>query len=234
MVSGTNSVSYELKPSTDWITISPSTGTNINKIGSHRVTIDTDKLVYGINSGYITISGNATNLPRNIPVRIYKPELPVITMQPSNVITYYPSNQIIQIEAEPGKSYAPDIVNEIPQYQWYYNGKPIENETNSFCYTIGFGSYQCEIITLGGRIRSKEVVIQLPEKGSRFTVTQITATDFTVSIENVQSGKFTLQSSTDMKQWTDLKTYDVPLGASVKLKVNMNTQDAKRFYRLRE
>ena len=159
---------------------------------------------------------------------------PVISEQPVDIITLFPNNQVLTVTAEAGNVYAPFIAQDILQYQWLYGGQPMDAATNDWCYSIGYGTYQCQVTGLGGIIRSREAVISKESAGSRVKIVQFTPSQITLEVANVQSGQFVLQTGFDLKTWTDLSTVKVTLGGTIQLKINLPASDTKRFFRMRE
>ena len=231
--SGTNGVSYTLAGSDPWISINPGSGNTSGQNPRHQVTLDPQPLPSGINDGYIQITGSATNLPRRVRIRIYKPDPPAILEQPQDITTRYPTNQIMSVGAQAGATHTPCDIFDPVLYQWTYNGQPMTGQVYSWCYTIGYGTYQCEVASLGGRVLSRAALVATEKPGSRISVAQFSSTNLRLRLENIQSGHVTVETSTDLKAWKALNTYTVGTGP-VELNLNVLKSDISRFYRLRE
>lgn len=234
---GTNGVNYTLTGSDPWIAVTPGAGVAGGTSGQHprhQVTIDPQPLASGINDGYILISGNATNLPRRVRIRVYQPDPPAILEQPRDITTRFPTNQIMSLSAQAGATHTPCEIFDPVQYQWTFNGEPMAGQVYSWCYTIGYGTYQCEAASLGGRVLSRAATVAMEKPGSRITVAQFSNTTLKLRLENIQSGHVTLETSTDLKSWKALGTYTIAAGQVAGLELNVLRTDISRFYRLRE
>ncbi len=231
---GAPNLSYALASPVPWISILPASGANLTQAVAHVVHVEGTQLAYGTNDAYVEITGSASNLPRRVALRIYRPDPPVITRDQADVVSYFPTNNFLSIKASAGAVYAPYIMYDVVNYQWYYNGQPLPGQTESWCETIGFGTYQCEISTLGGRLKSREIVVARPAQGSAITLLEASREKLLLQIDNVQNGRCYIQSSPDLKNWTDLGSLAVPPGTQARIEIPVSKNNARRFYRVRE
>ena len=231
---GNKSNSYSMTASASWVSVTPSTGVTGTNPLPHRIHLEPASFPSGTNNAVITIAGDTTNRWRQVLIRVYKPEPPIIIQQPADIITLFPTGQVLTISAQAGKVYAPYISNDTLRYQWLYHGQPMDAATNSWCYTTDYGSYQCQVTSLGGTIPSREAVVGKVSAGSRIKIIQFSPSQIILEVGNVQSGQFVLQTGFDLKNWTDLNTVKVTLGGTVQLKINIPAGDTQRFFQMRE
>lgn len=233
---GTNQTDYSLASSVAWMTVTPPAGTVASARTAHQIAFDLDELPPGIHDSYVEIQGNAPNLPRQVAIRVYKPDLPLLTRQPEDIATSYPEYEVLSLEAEAGMTYTPCHLSNPLAYQWFYNDQPIAQETNFWCQTLGYGFYQCEVSSLGGRTRSRPAEVKLPPKGIRASQIKLVDGSLEFVVENIQSEVIVIEMSTDLKSWWDMYSLDANPEQSriLRLSLPLPSQHKTGFFRLRE
>lgn len=227
-------VNYSVTCAAPWIKIVPGSGVTGSSPSLQSVQIDASSLPSGINDASLIIKGNAANLPRTVRVRIYKPDPPQIVNQPADAATLHPTNQWLNIVAAAGDTHTPCSVDNPLHYQWFYNSQPLSGATNTWCQSVGYGTYQCAVTSLGGTTMSRAATVAAPAKGSQLSVAQFSNGKITLQVANVQSGKATLQTSTNAKDWQDWQAFNVASGTVVRLQITISGTEKDRFYRIRE
>ena len=90
LTSGVVTLDYKLKSNQPWLTVSPTSGAcGAMEIGSHTVSVDRSRMVYGENTGTIAITSNGGTA--NISVRAFR-EVPGCDTQPTPPIAVYPAS----------------------------------------------------------------------------------------------------------------------------------------------
>jgi hypothetical protein len=225
---------YAVTSSEPWAQITPAANVPGSTVNVHTIKFDTADLTPGEHAATLLISGTAANLPRRVQVRIYRPDAPQIKTQPADIATLHPTNVYLEILALPGETHSPCSVSNPPQYQWYFNDQPLPGANNYWCQPVAYGSYQCAVTSLGGTVTSRVATVAVPAQGSQLSVASYTNGKIILRIENIQKGAATLQTSTDAKQWDDLKTFSITPGVIAQIQLTVYKDDLARFYRIKE
>ncbi len=232
--SGGPLIAYAVTCTNSWVQIVSANNSPSSQEMTHTVKFNVTGLGAGAHDAYIVLTGAAANLPRTVRVRLYIPQPPQIAVQPEDKYTTAPTNILLTVTAQGGETGSPCLADATLAYQWYRDGQPLDGAVNYWCQPTGYGKYQCAVTGLGGTQLTREATVAIPNQGSKLSVTGFASGKMTVRIENIQNATATLQSSSDLKSWQDLKTFSVTPGAIVQFQIGVSAADSTRYYRIKE